>query len=450
MKILSWLTPALIALLACRAEAVSVSGRFTTAAYTFEREAPDSLSAGQFRVYQTGALTLRGLGDPRLSFQTSLRTSLDLLHRAGNDPSTRVQHAHFRWAGERLTLTLGRQFVAAGAGTGTLDGGRVSLRLRDYATVDLYAGGLAPLGRSKVFAGWDDGHMMGVHVVSSKSSRTTVGVSFYRRTRRVTPYLSAAGTGYPDSLWADRVVRNGTFEVRPNALEQQMLGLDARQSFAAWTLYGRLDASAAARLRVRRGEASLRYGGDRVTFSGEYLYRTPWTPANSIFSVFTQRANHEVSWRGDYRLSHLFGLFGEFTHLFFDGRRGRRASAGAAVGNGYVTYSLRRGHGGVSDGIGGDVRQRLTGRAWVSAGAHFSSFRYEDGIGPRSTAFSVTLGLHVRPVKYLSIDLEGQDMAQRLRTPTLLNPFPGLRNDVRLFFRASAWFFSSGSPMPME
>lgn len=450
MKILSWIILALIIIPACRAEAVSVSGRFTTAAYTFEREVPDSLSAGQFRIYQTGALTLRGLGDPRLSFQTSLRTSLDLLHRAGNDPSTRIQHAHFRWAGERLTLTVGRQFVAAGVGIGTLDGGRASLRLRDYATVDVYAGTLAPLGRSKVFAGWDDGHMMGVHVVSSKVPRTIVGVSFYRRTRRVTPYLSAVGAGYPDSLWVDRVLRDGTFEVRPNALEQQMLGLDARHSFEAWSLYARLDLSAAARLRVRRGEASLRYSDDRLMFSGEYLYRTPWTPANSIFSIFTQRANHEASWRGDYRFNPLFSLFGEFTNLFFDGQKGYRASAGAGVLNGAVTYSLRRGHGGVSDEVGGDIRQRLTGLVWGSAGAHFSSFRYEDGIGPRSTAFSSTLGLHFRPVKYLSVSLEGQDLAQNLRTPTRLNPFPGFRHDVRFFFSASAWFFRSGERMPTE
>ena len=450
MKMLACLALAVLLLSPCRAEAVSVSGRFTTAAYTFEREVPDSLSAGQFRVYQTGALTLRGLGAPRLSFQTSLRTSLDLLHRAGNDPSTRLQYAHFRWAGERLTLTAGRQFVAAGVGVGTLDGGRASLRLRDYATVDVYAGALAPLGRSKVFAGWDDGHMMGLHVVSSKALRTTVGVSFYRRTRRVAPYLSAAGAGYPDSLWVDRALQNGTFEVRPNALEQQMLGLDLRHSVAAWSLYGRLDLSAAARLRVRRGETSLRYSDDRVTFSGEYLYRTPWTPANSIFSIFTQRANHEASGRGDVRFNHLFSLFGEFTNLFFDGQRGYRASAGAGVLNGYVTYSLRRGHGGVSDGVGGDIRQRLTGPVWMSAGVHYASFRYEEGIGPRSTAFSSTLGLHIRPVKYLSVSLEGQDLAQNLKTPTRLNPFPGFRHDVRFFFRASAWFFSSGSPMPMD
>jgi hypothetical protein len=291
---------------------------------------------------------------------------------------------------------------------------------------------------------------MGIYVLSARVPRTTVGVSFYRRTRRVMPYLSAAGAAYPDSLWVDRVLRNGTFEVRPNALEQQMLGLDLRHAFGAWSLYGRLDLSAVDRLRVRRGETALRYSDDRVTLSGEYLYRTPWTPANSIFSVFTQRANHEVTGRGDYRINHLFSLFGEFTNLFFDGRKGYRASGGAGVLNGFVTYALRGGQGGASDGIGGDLRQRLTDRVWVSAGAHYTSFRYEDGIGPRSTAFSSTLGLHVRPVKYLSVSLEGQDLAQDLKTPTRLNPFPGFRHDLRFFFRASAWFFSSGSPMPMD
>ncbi len=81
MRTFSYLLPALFVTIIFRAEAVSLSGRFSTAAHTFEREVPDSLDSGQFRLYQSGSLTLRGLGSPRLSFQTSLRTSLNILDR---------------------------------------------------------------------------------------------------------------------------------------------------------------------------------------------------------------------------------------------------------------------------------------------------------------------------------------------------------------------------------
>ena len=444
MRTFSYLLPALFITIIFRAEAVSVSGRFSTAAHTVEREVPDSLDSGQLRLYQSGSLTLRGLGSPRLSFQTSLRSSLNILDRAGNDPSNRVRHALFRWAGESLTLTGGRQFVSAGVGIGTLDGGRASVRFRDFAKLDLYAGTLAPLGRSGLINSWDEGHMMGFHLLSSKIPRLTAGFSFYRRTKRVRPYFSKAGEIYPDSLWLDRTIQNGTFQVRPNSLEQQMLGMDLRHTFPSGSLYGRLDLSTSAGVEVRRGEVTLRYHVKGLTLSGDYLYRTPWTPAYSIFSIFTQRANHEISWRGDYRFNRFFSLFGGFTNLSFDGRSGHRMSGGVGVLNGYISYSGRRGYGGISDGFGGDIRKRLTDFLWVNAGVHFSSFLYEDGIGDRSTAFSSTLGLHFRPVKYLSISLEGQDMAQNLKTPTRLNPFPGFQHDRRFFFRASTWFFHSG------
>ena len=77
MRTFSYLLPALFVTIIFRAEAVSLSGRFSTAAHTFEREVPDSLDSGQFRLYQSGSLTLRGLGSPRLSLDSPFKPPLE-------------------------------------------------------------------------------------------------------------------------------------------------------------------------------------------------------------------------------------------------------------------------------------------------------------------------------------------------------------------------------------
>lgn len=450
MKIHAFLSLILVLCLPPGIFAVGVAGRFTTAAYTYEREIPDSLNTGAIRFFQTGSLTLTGLGSPRASLQTSLRTSLDLIHRAENDPSTRVYSAFWRWAGESVTFTGGRQFISAGVGVGTVDGMRIAVRFKDYLRLDFYGGTLAPLGRSRVFNAWDDGHMAGIHLVSKKMAGTTLGASFFRRTRRVEPYWSRLGAGYPDSVWVDRVVLNGSYEVRPNALDQEMAGLDIEKTVGPSSLYGWLDLGLAGPVRVRRGEVEYRFSAVRSTAFISYLFRSPWASANSIFSIFTQRPSHEVTGRGEVRISLAWGLSGDVSALSFAGRAGFRAGGGITLANGYLGYTLRRGYGGTSDGIGLEIRPRLGGKVWMDVGGHVESFRYEEGPGARSRVLSGTLGVNFRPTKHLSLSVEGQGLSQNLRTPTRLNPFPGLRHDFRFYFRASTWFFhdesSKGAP----
>ncbi len=410
-----------------------VTGRFSTAVYTFERSYPDTVSRGDLRVYQTARFRVMGLGRPELSLQTYGRVSLDLLHRAGNDPRYRFYHGYLRWedAGDRFVLTGGRQLVLAGVGVGRIDGVRADVDLGGLARVDAYAGTLVPVDREGM-NGWGEGHMFGAHLTSSQFLETRLGISFYRRSRQAMPYTSTS-----------RISAGlGGLEVQAGEVEQQMVGFDLQRRLGRpLTLYLRWDLSTPGEWQTRRVEGVMRYHHRGFTLSGEILHRRPYVDQNSIFSLFAQSSNREVSLRGNYRFNRFFSLFGEFSRVGYEGDDGYRVNLGANVLNGYVGYIRRRGYGGVADGFTASLRYRLNREIWMDGGFHFSRFRLYEGEGARSTVATSTLGITYRPGRRLSLSLQGQNLMQDLKLATRANPFPGLAHDLRFFFRATTWFF---------
>ncbi len=427
-----------LSLLAGSASATGVTGRFTTALYTFERSYPDTVSRADLRAYQSARLRVMRLARPEFSFQTYVRTSLDLFNRAGNQPEHRFYHGYFRWKDtqDRFVVTWGRQLVFAGVGVGRIDGVRADLDIGGLARLDAYAGSLPSLDREGV-SSWGDGHMFGIHLVSSRIQDTRLGISFYRRSRRTETYLSDAriAAGLSD------------LEVRPGEVEQEMVGFDVGRDLGQRTnLTLRWDLSIPGELRTRRMEGVLRYHQGGFTISGEYLYRTPYVDQNSIFALFNQSSNQELSFRSSYRFNRHFSLFGEFSSVDYEADQGYRANLGANLLNGYVGYIRRRGYGGIGDGATANLRFRLNPEIWVDGGFHFSKFRTYDGEGARSTVLTSTLGLSYRPSRHLTISVQGQDLVQDLKLASRANPFPGSSHDLRFFFRATTWFFRGPGP----
>ncbi len=420
--------------LAGSAGGTGLTGRFTTAIYTFERTYPDTVSQANLRVYQTARFRAMSLGRPEFSFQVYGRASGDLLTPAGGDPRFLLYHGYFRWEDgqDRFRITGGRQLVFSGVGVGRIDGLRADLALGRFARLDAYAGALVPADRGG-FQSWNDGIMVGVHLQTEQLAGTHLGASFFRRNRRSAPYVSQA------RLQAGL----GTLEILAGEVEQQMLGFDARQDLGQrFNLYARWDLSTPDGWKTRRAEGVLRYQYENLTVSGEVLHRRPYIDQNSIFSLFTQSSNREFSLRGNYRFNRFWSLFGEASQVAYDGEDGYRVNLGVNVLNGYIGYTRRRGYGGVADGLTANVRYRFNRQFWTDGGMHYSRFRLYEGGGTRSTVVTTVLGLNYRAGRYLSVGLQGQNLMQKLNLATTANPFPGMSHDFRFFFRATTWFFS--------
>tara|TARA_B100001123_G_scaffold255676_1_gene285177 strand:- start:1073 stop:2404 length:1332 start_codon:yes stop_codon:yes gene_type:complete len=417
----------------CDAFAAGITGRFTTAAYTFERSNPDTVSQGNFRVFQSARFRVMAWGRSELSLQTYARGSLDLINQSGNDPRYRLFHGYLRWqdSKDRFVLTGGRQLVMSGVGFGRINGIRVKVALFRRGQLDTYLGTLVDIGSAGVRS-WGDGHMFGSRLSTTSIFDTQLSASFYRRSRRTDPFLS------PVRLAAGL----GTLEIQPGEVEQQMIGFNLQKGLGSrFSVYGRWDLSTPDGVRTRRAEGVLRYHSKGLTLSGEWFYREPYIDRNSVFSLFAQSSNQELSARGNYRFNRFLGWFGEFSRVTYEGADGYRLNLGINVLNGYVGYIRRRGFGGVSDGFTVNLRYRLHRELWTSGGLHYSRFKLFHGGVDRSRILSSTIGLDYRPSRHLTLSLQGQALSQNLNLSTAANPFPGLSRDFRFYFKASTWFF---------
>ncbi|RMH79673.1 MAG: hypothetical protein D6681_19010, partial [Calditrichaeota bacterium] len=116
---------------------VRISGFTESSVYTFETP-----TAHQGNFYQNTRLKVLPATHPRLAFSTYFRVGK--LGRAAW--SERMYSFYLRWkaAPNRLSFTLGRQFVYRGVLSGTLDGLLSTFHPHRTVTVSLFAGMAAP------------------------------------------------------------------------------------------------------------------------------------------------------------------------------------------------------------------------------------------------------------------------------------------------------------------
>ena len=413
----------------------TLSGRFTTAVYTFERALQDTVTSTSVRAYQTGRIRVKGIGMDGLSFRAYGRVANELGGGIVGDPSYRLYHGYFQYreTKHQISAKLGRQTILSGVGVGRIDGLRLNGQISRFGDVEFYVGALVAGGREGI-SSWHEGHMYGGRFISDPVGGTVLGLSYYRRNREATPYQAeyriAAGLS--------------ALEIKPGEVEQEMLGVDLRRKFGPLSGYFRWDISIPGVWKTRRVEGVLRYRRGPATLSADFIHRTPYINRNSLLSVFAQSGNQESSFRGTYRFNRHLGVFGAASIVDYASEKGLRINIGAQVLNGVVGYVGRRGAGGVSDGVSSVFRKTLHERAWAEASLNLTRFKTHEAGGTRSMVASETLGLHFRATPRISLALQGQNLSQDLELATRANPFQGNGHDLRFFFSATGWFFAKG------
>jgi len=409
--------------------AQSFSGRFYSAFYTWEREVFGEDPTKHFQSYNGAIFHVRQLGSKNLSFHTYFRFSNDLASE-GFSLQNKLYNAYFELNqifNNRINVSLGRQFIWAGVGNGTIDGGKIELNLFRYGKLGTYIGTLAPLRESWKVDSWAESHMIGVYY-KNRLYDTDVQLSWVRKNRKAISY-SVPGQ------FTER-------KISVPSLRGQLAGLDmSRQFTEKVTLFLRAEGTIEEnkknlldidKITVDRFDfiADIR-PHKKLMFTGQYLYRKPRANLNSIFSVFSQTDNREFMLNVYYYPSTVFTLFGGIATVRYDFDDTKRYNLGFL--SKYFTINMNKfsGYSGDLDGITGSIQHPIKNNLWTRAAVTVGRYKLYDDTADYNNMVTSSIGVSYNPRQSISIDLEGQGLRNKLSD-----------TDIRFFGRINYWFFA--------
>ncbi|MGH7495278.1 MAG: hypothetical protein ACREOO_23155 [bacterium] len=404
--------------------AQTLSGRLTSSLYAFQRSDSiniESSSARGYQAYQIDFSTKNILVRSYGQFDTDFSTPL------AGDGKARMYNLYLEWKNiaQRVDVQFGRQPVFGGVAVGTIDGAQIKVRAAPWLRLKAFGGGLLPADqRVKVIDDFDQNYMAGGQAVWTPKTDLNLSLSFFDK-RQLRP-------GY-DAQRADSVGNVFTLYVEPTDRASRLGSLDASWFVNAKTsLYARSDYDFHAE-ELARGDLSVRAEiSPEMILTGNYIYRSPRLPWNSIFSAFNVEDNHEVEGGFYYQYRPSLRLYGNAAAIFYSGDESLRLTVGTELKYGGVSYVHRGGYAGNLDGLNASFYYPTRRNQFMpSVQLSWATYKLDGDAPERESLFSGAAGLLVRPMKKLTLDGQFQLLHNRY-----------YKNDVRFMFRLQYWFFT--------
>ncbi|HEY3251710.1 MAG TPA: hypothetical protein VGK25_11380 [Ignavibacteria bacterium] len=421
--------------------AQSVNLRFNTYVYGWQRI--DSLSdessakTTHIRGYQNLLFEISG---GKWSFNTIAQTEEDLANKVGDGFNYRLYNAYIRGSNlfNMLDLKLGRQFVYAGVGKGTLDGLYLKLKAGKNKQYQLavYGGSIVPYTYDfKDYPEIKNNYMAGAQFSYYGVKDLMVGVSYIlKRTA-------------PPSYSANRMDSTFTTSLREITFDgpaTQLVGFDFNYTYKVkHNFYGKAYYDITQK-KFYRGEFNARLTVmDNLRFSAGYIYSRPQLSFNSIFWVFGQtKQNQEIEGGLDYTIKNGMNFYGRVGVALFesdDAATGKNNSIKIQAGMVHPMYGLSfvryMGYTGESDGVFGYYqRQLMKDKLSTSLSLSYSRYKLGDYETDKVNSLAGALGFTFRPTPQFSIDAQGQMLVNRI-----------YKTDVRFLVGFNYWLFKNFS-----
>jgi hypothetical protein len=379
------------------ASAYELTGRISSDLYSYQGSNDDHLRP--YLRFNGNMIAWRAADGRTVAFHTSLRWTTDFRDRLPGDPSLFVYdaYAQIRNIPRNTDLYLGRQFVYSGVGSALMDGARVQYRPLGNMRFEVFGGSSVSSEDPEKVRSVGDELVVGAHVSGRPARATDVGASWMLR-------------------------RHG------GETSFHRVGVDAAQYMRAAEVYGRV-AYDVADVRLADVLARAIYRPGPWYVSGEYLFREPSVPANSIFTLIDfkryQIARVEARRRVWRRISVTALVLADVTSSDDTWRTG--------VGVSSPMYSLswihQTGYAGENDGVSGYLNLRLNQQWECFASANLFRYRVQLEQRERSDAYASSAGARWRPGYGLSVRAE----VQYLRNAVM-------KDDSRIFLQIAKDF----------
>ena len=413
------------------AQSQTVNFRFGTHFYTWQRY--DSLSSTENNTYTTHMRGYQNFlleaNEGKWSFNTLAQTEEDVVKKVDRGFAYRFYNLYIKGTNlfDMLDMKLGRQYISAGAGKGTIDGAYLKLKFGKEKQYQIagYGGYLTPMQYDiSSYPSLDKNFSLGAQLLYYGVKDLSLGLSYNLKHRKLDPYYAPRA----DSLFYGKSVL-----IDVDSPSDQMVGLDANyldashnHNFFAKAYY---DIN---RMKFSRGEFNARFSvSNQLKFTAGYSYREPQLSYNTIFWVFDVQKNQEIESGFDYILKNNINLYARISDVFYNDGSSVKFQIGVnhpSFGLSYIKYT---GYSGESDGayayFNRDVVKNLLA---LTSSVNYSKYRISEYSGDRLNSFSGLLGLVYRPIPQISFDLQGQFLTNRIYT-----------FDTRVLFGFNYWLF---------
>lgn len=254
---------------------------------------------------------------------------------------------------DRGDVRLGRQFVAVGAGSGTIDGARIDVRNLGPVAISLFS------GYDVRFAETSDRTKPGNYLAGASA-----GGSFFKGNNVEVSYLRK----YDES----DIVR----EMAGVHLDQSVLG--KIKGYADL----RYDLVHGAYSEFLAGVKAVPSSDRMLTFTAEYFSSYPTFDADTIYTVFAVTRYREALGRADWIVNPEWTVYGSYTRADYDGPTadvgtvGVRARPKSVKGLGVnASLDVRHGYPGDLTGFRLSTDYAFGKKALLAAGVSYDSFQ---------------------------------------------------------------------------
>lgn len=408
----------------------TISTRLSTYFYTWERY--DSVltpgeytSTNHIRGYQNFLLDIT---EGKWSFSTSVQTEEDLIEKSGRGFAYRFYNAYIKGSNlfDVLDVKLGRQYVSAGTGRGTLDGINLKLKLGKEKEFHLsgYAGGLTPYtydfdDYGVFFKNFAFGGQLSYFGVKDLK----LSASYFNKHRKPQSYTTVR---------ADSSFNRMEYIVDIDEFADQLGGLDFSYRKLKYNFFGKLYYDFNLK-KLYRGEINGSVSAtDKLRFSLGYTYRQPQISYNSIFWVFNYRQYNELELGADYLLNKNINIYAKAANVFYTDENSLRFQVGFSHPNFGLSIIKYSGYTGESEGAYGYVNYELMkSKLSLTSGLSYSNYKIKNYSDEKENSLSGMLGFTYRPVNRITIDVQGQLISNRI-----------YKTDTRLLLGINYWLFS--------
>ncbi len=399
-----------------------IQARFVSSAYAWQQQDTVGQSSDHLFGYQTVQFTA---ATENLAFSTYWQGYNDFAGPLKGKGQYRLYNMYLRAADlfEMFDVTLGRQFVFAGVGNGTIDGGRAAIKVFDsQIKIDGYYGTLPPpLQKAQLIDDGENNYMAGAQFVATPADEAQLSLSYMKRAIQPSVYKATRR----DSLFNPYLV-----DIKPSAREEEYLSGDVNVDYEGWlSAYGRYDYDLIFEKNSRFQLFTRVKATDEVGLTAEYLQREPRVSFNSIFSAFTFNTLKEYEFGFELSLPDHPQYFVRFGYLSYDDENVRTITVGANAKYAGLSVSTRAGYPGeITSGSLNLGYPMMENTLTPTLMLGYARYKLNEN-APLEGALSAGLGVVYRPMTELSVDTQLQWIRNKI-----------YQNDTRLFVRLSYLF----------